>query len=49
MGRIRTKWYEYCDNCSYQTITVKIGIEWVISCQKCPKVVITEDITKKPE
>lgn len=50
MVQRRTKWYEYCDNCSNRTKVRQIGTEWEISCDNCGKVVIVDEITpNRPE
>jgi len=50
MDRIRTKWYEYCENCSYRVKVRKVGIEYELSCENCGKVVILAELTtNRPE
>lgn len=33
--RIKTNPYDYCENCSYRTIVVRIATETHISCENC--------------
>ena len=46
----RTKWYEYCENCSYRVKVEEIRTEYRISCDNCGKVVILDELTpNRPE
>jgi uncharacterized Zn finger protein len=50
MAKIRTMWYEYCQNCSNRAKVEQTGTEWTISCETCGNVLIVDELTpNRPE